>query len=177
MQDVDLFLSLAEIAGVFVGFGSLIAIRAGGTSDVYDVAYVGMVVWVGIQVVAASLIPVAISRFDVPGHALWLSCGLIVLALFWVGDSVVWRLSAERRALLAATPTKARAKYEVAAVPLWLPANIALGRHSTVASLPRTTTSWRDAPPRATRTGRPRRPAPGPDRPFAPRRCIGPRSS
>jgi uncharacterized membrane-anchored protein YitT (DUF2179 family) len=44
MQETELFLSLAEIAGVFVGFGALIAIRSGGTSDVYDVAYIGMVV-------------------------------------------------------------------------------------------------------------------------------------
>ncbi len=126
MQDVDLFLSLAEIAGVFVGFGALIAIRGGGSSDPVDVTYVGIVVWVGIQVVALSLIPVALSRFDVPSHALWLSCSVIALALFWVGDEVVLRLSKERRALLAATPTRARAKYELAAVPLWLPANVAL---------------------------------------------------
>ena len=29
MQDTELFLSLAEIAGVFVGFGALIAVRSG----------------------------------------------------------------------------------------------------------------------------------------------------
>jgi hypothetical protein len=126
MQDTELFLSLAEIAGVFVGFGALIAIRSGGPSDPVDVAYVGMVVWMGIQVVTASLLPVAISRFDVPSHAVWLSCSLIVLALFFIGDAVVLRLSWERKALLAATPTRTRAKYELAAVPLWLPAIIAL---------------------------------------------------
>jgi hypothetical protein len=126
MQDADLFLSLAGIAGVFVGFGALIAIRTGSSSDPVDVAYVGMVVWVGIQVVAASLLPVAISRFDVPSHALWVICSLVALALFWIGDEVVLKLSRERQALLAATPTTTRAKFELVAVPLWLPANIAL---------------------------------------------------
>jgi hypothetical protein len=126
MQDADLFLSLAGIAGVFVGFGALIAVRSGGPGDVYDVAWVGMVVWNGIQVIVVALAPVTISRFDVPSHALWLSCSLIALALFIVGDAVVMRVFRERRALLAATPTKARAKYELVAVPLWLPALIAL---------------------------------------------------
>jgi hypothetical protein len=38
MQDTELFLSLAEIAGVFVGFRALIAIRGGGATENYDVA-------------------------------------------------------------------------------------------------------------------------------------------
>ena len=37
MQDVDLFLSLAEIAGVFVGFGALISVRSGGASEAGEV--------------------------------------------------------------------------------------------------------------------------------------------
>jgi hypothetical protein len=126
MQDVDLFLSLAGIAGVFVGFGALISIRGGSTSEAYEVTYVGMVVWLGVQVVVASLAPVVISRFDVTGHALWMACSVIVLVLFWLGDEALKRVSTERRAVLAATPWKSRATYELVAVPLWLPANIAL---------------------------------------------------
>ncbi len=38
MQDADLFLELAAIAGVFVGFGALIAVRGGGASDTFEVA-------------------------------------------------------------------------------------------------------------------------------------------
>jgi hypothetical protein len=37
MQDTSLFLSLAEIAGVFVGFGALIAVRSGGPSEPHEV--------------------------------------------------------------------------------------------------------------------------------------------
>jgi hypothetical protein len=33
MQDADLFLSLAGIAGVFVGFGALISVRSGDPSE------------------------------------------------------------------------------------------------------------------------------------------------
>jgi hypothetical protein len=39
MQGTDVLLSLAEIAGVFVGFGALIAVRSGGTSEAFEVGY------------------------------------------------------------------------------------------------------------------------------------------
>ena len=41
MQDTELFLSLAEIAGVFVGFGALISVRSGGPTEVDEVARCG----------------------------------------------------------------------------------------------------------------------------------------
>jgi hypothetical protein len=126
MQDVDLFLSLAEIAGVFVGFGALIALRSGATADQAEVMFVGMVVWMGVQAVAGALAPVAISRFGVAGHALWLTCSVIALVLFWPGDELVKRLSPERRAILAAMPRNVRARQELVGVPFWLPMNVAL---------------------------------------------------
>jgi len=126
MQDVDLFLALAEIAGIFVGFGALIALRSGATADPAEVMFVGMVVWMGVQTVAGALAPVAISRFGVTGHALWLTCSVIVLAIFWIGDELVKRLSPERRAILAAMPRKARARQELVGVPFWLLMNLAL---------------------------------------------------
>ena len=39
MRDTELFLSLAEIAGVFVGFEALMSIRSGGVSDAHEVTY------------------------------------------------------------------------------------------------------------------------------------------
>jgi hypothetical protein len=126
MQDVELFLALAEIAGIFVGFGALIALRSGGAADPAEVAFVGMVVWMGVQTVAGALAPVAISRFGVTGHALWLTCSVIVLALFWIADELVKRISPERQAILAAMPRKARARQELIGVAFWIPMNIAL---------------------------------------------------
>jgi hypothetical protein len=126
MQDVELFLSLAEIAGVFVGFGALAAIRGSGTNDVYEVAGIGMVAWTGIQVVVAALVPVVISRFGVTGHELWLACSLVALALMWPVSELVDRISPERRAFKAAWPLKARARMEIMGAFLWVPMNVAL---------------------------------------------------
>ncbi len=125
MQDANLFLSLAEIAGVFVGFGALVAVRS-SAADTFDVAYIGIVVWQGVTVVIAALAPVVVSQFGLTGHVLWLPCSLLVLALFWVGDEAIRRLSRERRQILIAWPMKARAKQEVLAAVVWIPATIAL---------------------------------------------------
>ena len=84
MQDTGLFLSLAEIAGVFVGFGALIAVRSSGASGAYEVTYIRGVVWMGLVVVVAALAPVVISRFGITGHELWLVCSLVALVL-WLG--------------------------------------------------------------------------------------------
>jgi uncharacterized membrane protein (DUF373 family) len=84
MQDTDLFLSLAEIAGVFVGFGALISVRSGGPSDAHEVTYIRSVVTIAIWVVVAALAPIIVSRYDISGHDLWLACGLLALLLLLV---------------------------------------------------------------------------------------------
>ncbi len=126
MQDVELFVHMAEIAGVFVGFGALIAVRSGGPSDIYDVTYIGMVVWFGILVVLAALAPIAISRFDVPTRLLWPTCSAMALALFFVGDEVVSRVWSERRAYMAANPLRRRWRSELLAAIFWVPMTVAL---------------------------------------------------
>ncbi len=126
MQDVELFLSLAEIAGIFVGFGALIAIRGGDRGDVYDLTGVGMIVWLAIVVVVLALVPVVMGRFGVGGHELWLTCSLCALVLFWAGDEVFIRIFPERRAYMAAQPLGARWRMEVTGAVFWVPMTIAL---------------------------------------------------
>ena len=82
MQDTELFLSLAEIAGVFVGVGALISVRAGGLSDAHEVAYIRPVVTLAICVVVAAITPVIVSRYGITGHGLWMACSLVALVLF-----------------------------------------------------------------------------------------------
>ena len=102
MQDTDLFLSLAGIAGVFVGFGALISVRSGGASDAHEVTYIRSVLIAAIWVVVAGFVPVIVSRYDVAGHALWLACSLVALAL-WLGLLLLDARTPEAREDLAAT--------------------------------------------------------------------------
>ena len=82
MQDTELFLSLAEIAGVFVGFGALISVRSGGSSEALEVTYIRSVVTAAIWVVVAALAPVIVSRYGIAGHGLWLACSVLALVLY-----------------------------------------------------------------------------------------------
>jgi len=125
MQDADLLLSLAEIAGVFVGFGALISIRGGSTSEAYELTYVRGLVWVGILVVVAALAPVTISRYGISGHELWLLCSLIVLALFWVMVVVNNRMP-EHAAAFAESTRVTIVRYVLPALLLWGVMTIAL---------------------------------------------------
>ena len=82
MQDADLFLSLAGIAGVFVGFGALISVRSGGPSEPREVAPMRAVVSMGMLAVIAGLAPVALDRYDLSEHQVWaLSSALALVGL------------------------------------------------------------------------------------------------
>jgi hypothetical protein len=124
MQDTGLFLSLAEIAGVFVGFGALMSVRSGGPREADEVSSIRWVVSLGIWVVIAALDPVIVDRYDIAGHELWLVCSLLALVLFAVTLAVNGRAPetrAGRASALAATP-RARTMVVVQAVPtVWLP--------------------------------------------------------
>ena len=122
MQDADLLVSLAGIAGVFVGFGALISVRSGGPSDAHEVAYIRWVVSIGIWVVIAALAPVIVSRYDIAGHDLWLACSLLALVLFAVMLTVNGR-SPEMRGGPCCRPCR-RATGDgggEARSPMWLP--------------------------------------------------------
>lgn len=126
MQDADLLVGLAGIAGVFVGFGALISIRGTGVSEAHEVAYVRMVVWMGLMVIVTSLVPVVISRYGLTGRELWLPSSLLFVVLFWGMNLVSERMDAERRAIVAGLRPKARARLEVPAAFLWVPMHVVL---------------------------------------------------
>ena len=87
MQDADLFMELAAIAGVFVGFGALIAVRSGGASDAFEVAWMRGVVSVGLVAVLAALAPVAISRYGLTKHEVWALSSVLFLVGFVMSSS------------------------------------------------------------------------------------------
>jgi hypothetical protein len=122
MQDVDLLVQLAGIAGVFVGFGALIAVRSGGTMEASEVNSIRWPVTISIWVVIAALAPVIISRYDIAEHDLWLACSLLALVLL-AGMIAVFGRTPENRADVAATAaTMPRAKIALlAGSTFWLP--------------------------------------------------------
>ncbi len=124
MENVELFTHLAEIAGVFVGFGALISIRSEMARD-EEVMLIRMIVYSGISVVVAALTPVMISAFGVTGHGLWVTSTVVFLVLWW-GSSILDRWDRERKRVLATITRRTRIRQELPAAPLWLSMNVAL---------------------------------------------------
>lgn len=124
MLDTDLFMHLAEIAGVFIGFGALISIRSEPTED-EEVMMIRQIVVLGIVVVTTAVFPVVISGFGATGHLLWATSAGVFLALWW-GSGILNRWDRERERVLAAHTRRSRVRMEIPAVPLWVSMNIAL---------------------------------------------------
>jgi hypothetical protein len=121
MPETDLLLSLAEIAGVFLGFGALISIRGGGTSESFELTYIRGVVEMGTEVVVAALVPVFLSHYGIPVREVWLLSSLVFLAVYWGMFGMDLRVP-ETRAIAAATPWARRA----VSMLLFVPMNVAL---------------------------------------------------
>ncbi len=117
MPETDLLLSLAEIAGVFLGFGALISIRSASTSEAYELTYIRSVVEMGTQVVVVALVPVALSHYGITGHTVWLVSSLAFLAVFWGMFAMDLRVP-ETRAIAAATTWTRRAVSALLYVPI-----------------------------------------------------------
>ena len=83
-METELFVHFAEIAGVFVGFGALISLRSANVTDAHDVVYLKAVLMLGVWVVIAALVPIAVSRYSIDGHALWLSSAVVAFAMWFV---------------------------------------------------------------------------------------------
>lgn len=83
-QDLDLLITIAQIAGVFVGFGALISISGKDGLDAEQLGQIRAVVTIGLIVIVAALIPVGLGHYGITGHTLWLICSIVFLALSWV---------------------------------------------------------------------------------------------
>ncbi|MGZ8652861.1 MAG: hypothetical protein ACXWX5_11905 [Actinomycetota bacterium] len=114
MQDADLYMELAGIAGVFVGFGALIAVRGGGASDAFEVSYMRGVVSFGLLTIVAALAPVTLGRYDLAEHQVWALSSVVVL----VGLIAVTVLNASTPEYWdeTAAPTRSRWLYVLALV-------------------------------------------------------------
>lgn len=83
MVKIDHLIGMAEIAGVFVGFGALISATRRSEIEVAQLAQIRAVVTTGLVVIVAALIPVGLDRYGVRGHTLWFVSSLVFLIISW----------------------------------------------------------------------------------------------
>lgn len=82
--DVGLFVAMAEIAGVFVGFAALISVTGRDEASPAQLAQVRAVITIGLVVIVAALVPIVLDGFDMPSSIMWRISGVLFLALVWV---------------------------------------------------------------------------------------------
>jgi hypothetical protein len=107
MAGTEGFLELAGIAGVFVGFGALIAVRGGGASGALEVGYMRGMVSSALLAVVAALAPATLGRYGLPEHGVWALSGAVVLVGWLVFAALNFR-TPEFRANIAAQNEEAR---------------------------------------------------------------------
>lgn len=81
-HDLDLFLSIAEIAGVFVGFGALISFSRDRAVEAR--APLRIVVAIGLLVLVAALLPVTLARYGLTDTTLWSWSSAGFLLMIWI---------------------------------------------------------------------------------------------
>ena len=126
-RDIDLFLSIAEIAGVFVGFGALISFSRGEAVD--GRGGLRGVVTIGLVVLVAALLPVALTRYGLTDRALWGWSSAGFLLLIWMAMAVLFRDPGDRAAMTAdvkANPGSALLFWVFLEVPIQVPLVLAI---------------------------------------------------
>jgi hypothetical protein len=106
MPGTEGFLELAGIAGVFVGFGALIAVRGGGASDAFEATYMRFVVWLGMLTIVAALAPGTLAPYGLGEHEVWVLSSFIFVAAY-VGMGIVNVRMPESR-MVEATSSRTR---------------------------------------------------------------------
>jgi hypothetical protein len=91
VQNIDFFVGIAHIAGVFIGFGALISATRKGEIEFSQLGGLRSVVTVGLVVIVAALIPIGFYQYGINGHILWFLCSLIFFLLNWAVMILVLR--------------------------------------------------------------------------------------
>lgn len=96
LEDVVLFVTIAEIAGVFVGFAALISVTRRSDIEAPQLAQIQAVVTIGLLVVVAALIPVGLGFYGVEGRGLWVASSATYLLLNWAVILIALQRSTNR---------------------------------------------------------------------------------
>ncbi|MBD3195858.1 MAG: hypothetical protein GF317_12425 [Candidatus Lokiarchaeota archaeon] len=83
-EDIELFIGIAHIAGIFVGFGALISLTGRDEIEASQLGRIRSVVTSGLLVIVASLVPIGLDRYGITGHIFWFICSLIYFIINWM---------------------------------------------------------------------------------------------
>jgi hypothetical protein len=105
VSDFELFIALAELAGIFVGFSALISVTHKDEFDQAQLVRIRGVVTIGLVVIVVALVPIGLSRYGITDHPLWFISSLIYFSLNWVGIISGFRHAENRELMKKETQT------------------------------------------------------------------------
>ena len=79
VQNAEIFIGIAHIAGIFVGFEALISV-----THQKEVGRIRGIVTVGLMTIIAALVPIGLSSYGISGHNLWFWSSLTYFCLNWI---------------------------------------------------------------------------------------------
>ena len=115
-QNVEIFIGIAHIAGIFVGFEALIS----ATHQKGDEMIRGIVT-VGLMTIIAALVPIGLGSYGLSGHSLWFLSSLIYLCLNWTVIILSLRMPENREIIRSQTKASSILFWLIFEVPLELP--------------------------------------------------------
>jgi len=116
VQNAEIFIGIAHIAGIFVGFEALISV-----THEKEVGRIRGIVTVGLMTIIAALIPIGLSSYGSSGHSLWFLSSLIYLCLNWTVIILSLRRSEDREYLKTQSKTSMILFWLIFEVPLEVP--------------------------------------------------------
>jgi len=99
--DLSLYVAIAEIAGVFVGFGALISLTRRSQVAVGQLSQIRAVVTIGLVVMVAALVPIVIAHYEPDPTVLWRGSSLVFLLLVWGVTLLSLRAPGQRQVTVA----------------------------------------------------------------------------
>lgn len=82
-ESFDLMSSLAQIAGIFIGFGALIVLSGEKDEDPVEMGMVRQVVVSGLVTLVGALIPIGVAQFGIESVLLWRISGACFFGVIW----------------------------------------------------------------------------------------------
>lgn len=128
-HDINLLTAIAQIAGIFVGFGALISVTGQAGSGRNQTGQIRAVVTIGLVVVVASMLPVGLSGYGFVGRPLWSLSSLIFLLLIWAVIIFALRMPENRELMIGrarANPMMSALFWLLLEIPMQVPLALAV---------------------------------------------------
>jgi len=89
-QTITFMYVLAQVAGIFIGFGALISASRSSSATKHEANTLASVVYIGIMVVVGTLLPLLLDRFDMSVDWSLRAGAVALLIMAWIGIAIAW---------------------------------------------------------------------------------------